>query len=126
MGQFIYTQQATRSPGVCMACGNVNGPFVDLSIPFIKVPTAIGVLDAESGVYLCVGSEINPGCAVGIGRLTGLMVDTVKLAEAHGVIGELNEEVAELRKQLSAKASVKVEDLLRLGVIQAPEMTGVL
>ena len=118
MGQFNFVQTTNRSPGCCMACGAAVGPFIDLSIPFIKVQTALGVMDTEAGVYLCAGTAGNPGCAVHIGRLTGVMVDTVKLEEAHEVIRELNDEVAELRKQLAGK-SVKVEDLLRLGVISS-------
>ncbi len=116
MGQFQYVQQAQRSPGYCMCCGAVVGPFIDLSVPFVKVPTAIGILDAEGGVYLCVGTADNPGCAVQIGRLTGMVVDTAKLDEAVAHAETLNTEIASLRGAI-AKKSVTVKDLLDSGLV---------
>lgn len=116
MGQFTYVQEANRSPGYCMCCGEVNGPFIDLSLPFVKVASAIGVIDAEAQSYLCVGNAERPGCAVQIGRLTGLTVDTAKMDELHEVAQSLNQEIAELRAALSKK-QVTVGDLVSAGVI---------
>jgi hypothetical protein len=99
-----------------MCCGATTGPFVDLQVPFVKVPTAIGILDAEGGVYLCVGTPENPGCAVGIGRLTGQLVDITKIKEMHDVNETLNQEIAGLRGALSKK-TLHIGDLVTSGLV---------
>jgi len=99
-----------------MCCGTVVGPFIDLDVPFIEVPTSLGILDAEGGTYLCVGDSDNPGCAVQIGRLTGLMVDTSKLNEAQAHSEDLNTEIVTLRAWL-AKKNISVKDLLDSGLV---------
>jgi len=116
MPQFNFCQTATRAPGICMACGTPVGPFIDLSLTFVKVPTALGVMDAEGVNYLCVGTVENPGCAVHIGTMTGKVVEAVAYEQLREHAGMLNQEIAELRGALSKK-TVSVKDLIDNGVI---------
>lgn len=118
MSAFNLVQQPSGSPACCLACGGVGGPFIDLQLPFVKVPTAIGVLDSEGPVQLCVGTVENPGCVVQMGRMSGLMVDTVILVEMQEHVKALNTEVAELQGALGKK-TVKVEDVI--GLMRARE-----
>lgn len=111
MSAFNLVQQPSGSPSFCLACGGSRGPFIDLQLPFVKVPTAIGVLDADGSVYLCVGTDENPGCAVQIGRMSGLMVDTSILHDLQRINEQHREEIAELRGLLSKK-SLTVGDVM--------------
>jgi len=103
MSQFKIVQAADRSPSCCMVCGRNDGPFIDFDVPFIKVPTAIGVLDSNGGLYLCVGNDNNPGCAVQVGRMSGQMVDFTELVamEAHALT--LADKLAEANALLKKK-----------------------
>ena len=112
MSQFNLVLQPSGSPSCCLACGGAVGPFIDLQLPFVKVPTAIGVLDSEGPVHLCVGTVENPGCVVQMGRMSGLMVDVSTLAELQEHVRELNAEIAELHATL-AKKTLKVEDVIQ-------------
>jgi len=102
-----------------MACGTNAGPLIDFDIPFIKVPTAVGIMDANGGLYLCVGTVENPGCAVQVGRMTGMMVDTSKLEELQAHVENLNTEITELTALLSKKTLTvgDVVDTLRLETV---------
>lgn len=113
MPHLDFVAQAQRSPSTCICCGNHNGPFIDMKMEMVSIATAIGVQQLSGAAYLCVGNEENPGCAVQIGRLTGVMVDASKLAEMKEHAETLNQEIVELRASLSKK-SLKVEDVLVL------------
>lgn len=120
MPQLSYVEKATRSPTGCIMCGTQAGPFIDCNVPQITFWTAEGNKTVDTWVYVCVGSEENPGCAVQMGRLTGHLVDTFKMYELGQLNHNLNGEVAELRAQL-AKKTLKVDDLISSGVLRAPE-----
>lgn len=96
-----------------MACGTTLGPFIDFDIPFIKVATAVGTIDAEAGIYLCVGTDENPGCVVQAARMSGLMVDTAILQDVQRINATQRDEIAELQAKLAQK-SVKLADVLPL------------
>lgn len=113
MSQFNLVQAPARSPACCMACGSTRGPFIDFDIPFIKVATAVGIMDAEAGVYLCVGNEDNPGCIVQAARMSGLMVDTAILHDIQKINAAQRDEIAELQSKLTQK-TVKLADVLPL------------
>lgn len=119
MPQFNLIQAADRSPSCCMACGGTAGPFIDFDVPYIKVPTDIGVLDATGGVYLCVGTPENPGCVIQAARMTGRMVDTSKLEEQEEHNATLHEEIADLRGALSKKTITVGDAMLLAGATHA-------
>jgi hypothetical protein len=104
-----------------MCCGTTTGPFVDLSVPFIKVATALGVMDAEGGTYLCVGRAETPGCAVQIGRVTGLVVDIAAAEELLVSLSDARSESASLREQMKLK-TLTVGDLVEAGFVRDPAL----
>ena len=113
MPYIDYVTKADRSPSSCMTCGNINGPFVDLKLPEVRFATPNGIQHTEAWCYLCVGSEENPGCAVQVGRMTGLQVDVATLRELQEHCETLNQEIADLRAAL-AKKTIKVGDVIDL------------
>lgn len=116
MPQLSYTEEARRSPTGCILCGTQKGPFIDCNVPQITFWHATGNKTVETWVYVCVGSPENPGCAVQMGRLTGALIDRTVIGELQEMIGNLNQEVAELRNALSKK-SLKVSDVVASGMI---------
>lgn len=120
MPQLNFVEQATRSPTGCLLCGTQKGPFIDCHIPQITFWSATGNQTIDSYVYVCVGSEENPGCSVQMGRITGALVDRGVVADLQDMIEGLNSEVADLRNAL-LKKQLKVEDVIASGLILRAE-----
>lgn len=119
MPEFRIVQHADRSPSMCVACGANAGPFIDVDISTFSIATPTGWTPIVDGtVYLCVGTHNNPGCAVQIGRKSGLMADQVVLEEALLENEQLRAEIAEL-KAIGKKKTISLADAERLLVPSA-------
>lgn len=129
MPQIRYVEHAERSPSGCFLCGRQTGPFIDCNVPRVQFWTPTGSQIVDTWVYVCVGIEENPGCAVQVARMSGLMVDRSMHDDVLGINSQLNGEIAELRGLLSKK-TVTVAELQEHGLLPtantpAVNLTGV-
>ena len=110
MPELRLVEKSDRSPSGCVFCGSQLGPFVDTSVEVIQFWTASGVQSTRTRMYVCVGSTENPGCAVQIGRRTGLMVDKSKMEEMQKYVEDLHSEIASLQATVAQK-TVKIGEV---------------
>ena len=110
MPDMRLVQTADRSPTQCAACGTNKGPFIDMDVTTFSVATPTGWTPIVDGtIYLCVGIPENPGCAVQIGRKTGMLVDRIEYEDAINTIQGYEAENRELRA-ISKKKSITLAD----------------
>lgn len=118
MPDFVRVSHPTYSPSRCFLCHRQDGPMVSVGIDLIQVGTAHGAMDIEGHVYLCIGDEINVGCAVQIARHAGMVdahlydasLHTIRLLEE--ALAAKDETIAQLEE--GAPKVVALEDAREL------------
>lgn len=109
MADLTLTTEPKSPFNGCLLCGSHGPEFVDAHFEQPSVSTPYGLQTLPVRVYLCVGTEENPGCAVQIGRLAGL--DRVAGSEIER-LRRLTSELARERDEALAQRVVPVPELL--------------
>jgi hypothetical protein len=113
--EFQLVQQAQHptfdgAVGKCALCGEQNAPYIDASDIALHLNTPEGVRLIEGRLYICVGIEERPGCAIGIINAAGGQTpwnhaahqEQVRVALANAAEREeiAVERIAELRRKI--------------------------
>lgn len=64
---------AEHVPQGCFLCGSHNAPYLDTQLADPTIQTADGPKTVIGRVAICIGTDERPGCAVQIGRTSGLV-----------------------------------------------------
>lgn len=87
MAEFLIKQVADRSPTECLFCKRHVGPFIETGID----------LPVHGHVWICLGDEDRPGCAVQMGRLAG-MLDASIAEHLRADVARYQHDIAELER----------------------------
>lgn len=117
MPEYHLVEHAEVSPTCCFLCETTEGPFVRIGgVTRTRIASANGPVSVRGMVYICIGTDHNPGCLVQAARLAGMK----KLSELHEDVQAAGREVVRLEAELAAARKenttvrvVPVEEVVR-------------